>query len=287
MLEKNKTLLIVGVFVVLVAIVFFMIQSYQTSKTTQYGLSPNILYLTAPVFSFNGIVNKVGGNSITVTQTFVSGGSGGMNSPMNPQGGVGPYSTPLPTPTPKIIRYTAVINEGTALTQPQSPIPYIIITPPPLAEKKITIADIRPGMQLSINTASDLRSITNDIFTATQITLPQEQRSISGTVESISDNKIVVKSSNDMYLTAGPTRKPPTIYTCAITPHTEISHMMGKPEAVKAGMIIIGMQVTVYVDGDATHGNSFTALRIDPMILATPQPLPSLSPLPTGGVQGI
>lgn len=267
------------------------------------GVSPNILYLTAPVTSFTGKITKIEGSAVYVTQQFTL------------------TSIPLPTPTPalKNVTYKIIVTANTQLTRSPISIPYLLTTIAPSPPQKLGLSDMRIGQTISLTGQSDLRTLAKDEFEAANISLPPVINSVSGKITQINDNSLVLKAILPLQSAlpgpmggpaAGvniPVATPQEInYIVTVDSNTEISYQPPsspplpgekmaefkpvKPEKVSLQNLKTEMQITVYTDTDVTLTQKFTALRIEPSITPPPvSPAILLSPtsLPTAPKKAI
>jgi len=247
------------------------------SLTQTKTISPDILYLTQPVYSFSGVVEKTGSDSILVTQNVTL--SQMMPPGMPPAIPPGANITISPTQTPKKLSYTVKITDKTTITRPAMNVPLLLVTPKPPQMQKLSVKDITVGETVSIQTNTDLRTLSGNTFEAVSINLPQIQNSIMGTITSIENGKITVKSTMP-----GAQEKEITV---TVSADTEISRYlppdkenpMPKPVKLSFSDLAKNMQVTVYTDVDVTKQSSVTALRIEPSNTAVPMAPPIISPV--------
>jgi len=278
-MEKNKPLLIAGSFTLLLLLGFILVRSYQASKQSQFGISPDILYLSSPLYSLSGAVEKVNGNTITITSPSITSLSDVAH--LAPQG---TNITPFPTLPPQKLRYAVVINTSTTITQPPLSIPYLFHAQTAGLQKKLTIADIHPGDHILVSTPFDIRTISNNVIQASQITLPTALNTINGTVVSINEKQIVVKGV--VVSSPFPESQKQKNYTFTINANTEISHgayisevgISGKPGLLITADIQPGITAILYANGDVTLVGNRTALRIDPVIPISPESTPISPP---------
>jgi hypothetical protein len=236
-------------------------------------ISPNILYLTQPVYNFSGVVEKTGSDSILVSQNVTL---SQMMPPGIPLSGAN--ATIPPTQTPKKLSYTVKITDKTTVTRFSMNVPLLLITPKPPEIPKLSVKDIIVGETVSIQTNTDLRTLSGNTFEAVSINLPQIQNSIMGTITSVESGKITVKPAMP-----GAQEKEITV---TVSADTEISRYlpmdkdnpMPKPEKLSFSDLTPDMQVTVYTDVDVTKQSSVTALRIEPSSISAPMAPPIISP---------
>ncbi len=308
---NQKKAVFIGL-VALAILVFFMIADYKNKGGLGGGVvSQNILYITQPVMSFSGIVEKIEGNKITVSQKqmLMQTGTAAQMPPVAITG------VPSPYPTPKMvtITYQTTLSDRTQISQPAPYISYLFKTGAPGAQEKLTIKDIKVGQNITVNSQSDLRTLSGNVFEAVMINLPQKTNTLNGRISGVEGNSLTIKAFPPLAMGAytrssamGTAQNIPKEkeYTITITKDTEISRMIystammtpGEPptppktEKLAPSDLKKDMQATVYTDADVTQGSSFIALRIEPMIVAiTPTtplmntPPPAISTTPASG----
>lgn len=264
--------------------------------------SSNVLFLTNPITSFSGKVDKVQGNSIFVSQQFTL-YQGGLAMPPAAPPAAGLSPTAIPTPVTKVISFKVNITQNTQINRPSAFIPYLVKTVTPAPPPKLSIKDIKVGQPVTINTNADLRTLSAAEFDATSIQLPQLQNSLNGKISKISSNGFTMKAFGPQPLVMGTSPVPPkeTEYTVTVTNNTEISRYKQqeppkeplkpgetilpatpKPEEFSLADLAVGMQVTVFTDEDVTSTQKLTALRIEPVLtLPAPTAVPISPPAVT------
>lgn len=285
-----------------IAIIFLAVGFAVGQKTTglqfagingRDNSSSNILFITNPVTSFNGRVDKIEGNSVFVSQqiTLNQPFAGG---PATAEAGKG-VPSPFPTPISKVLSFKVNLTPNTQISRPSAFIPYIarLVTPAP--PSKLSVQDIKVGQLISISTNTDLRTIATDTFEATSIQLPGVQNNLQGTISRISGNIIIMKAISSQPPAMGTTPQPPKEleYTVTTTSTTEISRykQMAPPnpgevltppttqtsqiEEFKLEDLKVGMQIIVFAAEDVVSTQKLTAMRIEPIF--TP-PMPTLAP---------
>lgn len=266
------------------------------NTSSKNKVSSDILLLTQPVNNFSGKVDKIEGNAIWVSQQFT------LPQPMLPPPAVTTPGQPppaIPTPLPpKTVTYKVVINTTTQINRPPVFISYLLTTPTPPAPEKLSVKDIKLGQYISLNTNTDLRTLVNNEIVASSIQLPPIANSINGKISNISGNTLSIKAfPPSQGGPGGPAMMPnasiappkEVTYTVAVTDSTEISRY-GQPEPAKEGAMPKGpvpeklsvsdlkvdMQLTVWTNVDVTAVQKFTAQRIEPTIIITPPPVPTV-----------
>ena len=266
---NHKKLVVIGV-IALLLLMALMAVDYQKKKGTNgYTISQNILSITQPVTSFSGIVEKIEGNRLFVTQK---------------------------------VTYQVIVSDKTQIYRPMTPyIVYLfktVLSDPgqdfTMPAQKSTIKDIQAGQYITIDSQVDLRTLAGTSFEAVTITLPQKIITLKGKITRLEGNTLTVKAFVST-TTSTPQEKD---YTITITPDTEISRLTypptpegtpyptpensilnpstpPTPEKLSPSDLRMDMQVTVYTDTDVTTSLTGNALRIEPVIenapaLATP-----------------
>ena len=157
---NHKKIIVVGV-VVLGVLTLFMFSDYKKNGLNGRVVSPNILYLTQPITSFSGVVDKIAGNTITISQKQTH-----SQNIMPPPVVANLSSRPSPFPTPKtvILTYQVVVTDRTQINQSPAFVNYLFKVVPPAAPLKSTIKDIKVGQYLTINSQVDLRTLMGNVF---------------------------------------------------------------------------------------------------------------------------
>ena len=224
-----------------------------------------ILFLTQPVKTFSGIIEKLDGNTLTVSQNMT------MNS------------------VTQKVTFRVITDKNTTIEQPESPIPYLFAKSVNASNNKKTIKDLKVGQTAVINTDEDLRTLTLQEFKATHVTLNAIANTLSGPVFDVGGNTLIIKA----YPPSTPSSEIPKErnYRIKITDNTEISRGApdGTPVRLTLNDLKRSMWVVAYTDGDINSGTDFTALRIDPSItVGAPTPTPTSLPVtPTPSPQPI
>lgn len=255
----------------------------------------NILFLTNPITSFSGKVDKVQGNSIWVSQQFTLNQLGSMMPPAAAPPAAGSSPTTFPTPATKVISFKVNITQNTQINRPTAFIPYLVKIVTPAPAPKLSIQDIKVGQQVTVNTNTDLRIFSAAEFEALSIQLPQPQNSLNGKISKISGNSFVMKAFGPQPYVMGISPVPPkeTEYTITLTNNTEISRYKfqeppkpgeailpatPKPEEFTLADLTVDMQVTVFTAEDVTSTQKLTAMRVEPVFTL---PAPTAMPIPT------
>ena len=241
-------------------------------------VSPNVLYLTSPINSFEGKVIKVEGNNIWLTKRFT------LQQP----------PPPTPTPDQKEITYKVIVSKDTSINQEYSEVPYLATSITPKPRPTLTVNDIKVGQYLVVNSKSDLRTLTSPYFEASYINIPAQINSVSGKITQIENNVIYLEATPPRYepieaeaVTDNNLQK--VTYAVTVTPETEISAYLSQeapypniePPSPQIKTFSLKdlkkeMQVTVFADVDVTTTQQLTALRIEPDMIS----LSAISPTP-------
>lgn len=242
------------VLIIVVLGVLLLVLGASAMKKNNVSLSgPNstILFLTQPVKTFSGMIEKIDGDTLTVTQK---------------------------------VTFRVITDKNTVIEQPESPIPYLFAKSMNATNKKKTIKDLKIGQAVVINTDEDLRTVTSQEFKATRVTLNAIMNTLSGPVFDVNGNTLIIKTIPP-FTPVSETPKERN-YRIKITNNTEISRsaLDGTPVRLTLNDLKRNMWVVAYTDGDVNLGTDFTALRIDPSISVEapiPTASPTSAPLPT------
>lgn len=297
---NHKKIIIIGV--VILGILALLVFSMPSNK----AVSPNIMYITQPVSSFSGIVDKINGNNVTISQKLTLFQNNTAQAPLalNPAN----QTSPFPTPKTMNVTYNIVITDKTQISQPSPFVNYLFKTVNlPLAlpannVSKLTVKDIKVGQMITVNTMKDLRTLVGNTFEATNISIPQIANTLNGKIVSIDGNIMILKgfavgaSLAVPGVASAPQEKE---YRVNITSDTEISRTSfttpallkpgempppPKNEKLSTSDLKNDMQVTVYAAEDVTMSQVLTALRIEPpqvildVVLISPTPSASTTP---------
>lgn len=288
-------------FIALVLLTLFMLfDNAQKKGLNGKSVSPNILYITQPVTSFSGIVDKIEGNRITIkqSQTLVQNiappAALAANIPLSP----------IPTPKTVILTYEVVVSNKTQISQAALSMPYLFKSISPAPAPKLTIKDIKVGTSINVSTQVDLRTLAGTTFEATMINMSQKTTMLNGKISRVDGNVLTIKAFPPTAMNAlaspiamgAPQNAPKEKeYVITLASDTEISRTIygtamtageapSTPKTEKLGLSDLkkDMQITVYTDADVTVGTKFNALRIEPMMtaVAPPTPVTSVSATP-------
>lgn len=245
-------------------LLFLLVISFiLTSKKAKITVSDNILYLTQPVTTFSGKIEKIEGNTIFVSQTFTLPKT---NQPQAISASLNQSPIPLPTPQTKTITFKVVITKDTQIAHPSPSIPYLFKSSSPLLPSPLAVKDLKVGELVTVLTTKDLRTLQGDTIEATSIILPLFSNTVSGRIITIQGNTFTLRV---VFPSAAITQPPKeTLYTITITSDTEISRydQSNKPERLTLSDLNPDMDVTVYTDSDVTTETQLRALRIEPQI---------------------
>ena len=260
----RKILILLAFFAVL-----FFLTSFGTFKplfNKSDNIAPNILNSSEPVTTFSGIVEKVNGNFITVSQEIYPTPSVINNSP---------YPSKLIPPSLKPIKYSyrVEVNQNTIIERPPVIIHYLFTAP-----------DRR---SITVNTDADLRLVINNQFTATKISLPTLINGISGNIINVKDNILTLKA--DISSVNPETKLPDNSFTpnkeinyqIKVTDNTEIARVITlreSPRSPKVEKLTFSdlkknMHISVYTFEDIAKNRELTALQIIEPIFQPPLPL--------------
>lgn len=249
------------------------------------SVSPDILYLTQPIHTFSGTVESVNGNTIVL---------GAMLPPstqnLQPRA---PGLSPMPTIVQKQITYTVTVSNSAHLSRlGQSPTLAVPIfqssqsaavrQPPQI--KPLTLSDVQVGMYITVGTDSDLRTLQGSSFTATSVLLPQEVKTIAGSIKGISGNILTVSAVPVSY--GSPfLQQQPKDYTITLTSATTIventpqtPEKQSTQQQLTPSQLQQGMSISVTTDQDMTNTQSANAVSISVVVPPTLPTVPSGEP---------
>lgn len=227
-----------------------------------------ILFLTQPVKTFSGMIEKIDGDTLTVSQNMTT------NS------------------VTQKITYRVITDKNTTIEQPASPIPYLFKTNgspntsvipsvyPARDSRGIPFKNIKVGQSAKIETNEDLRTLTSQEFKASRVTLNAIANTLSGPVFDVGGSTLIIKA----YPPSTPSSESPKErnYRVKITDNTEISRNApdGTPVRLSLNDIKRNMWVVAYTDVDINSITEFTALRVDPSLtVEAPTPTPTNPPV--------
>src|SRR3989338_323307 len=155
----KKTALIVafvGIVVLLATGGITLLKSQKSlPSATQVAVSPDIMYITNPVNSFSGKIEKVEADTIEVSQQFTQN--------FSPPAVVTPGQT-FPTPATKSLKYKVKITKNTQISQPPVSVPYLFNTNVIPTPGKSSVKNLVAGQYVNITSNADLRTIATYEF---------------------------------------------------------------------------------------------------------------------------
>lgn len=271
--------------VIFIGIILYIIFDY----SKQY-ISPNILYFTQPISSFSGIIEKIDGNTITVTQPY-SYLERGFELPTLYSTG-GSRDKLLKT---KNLSFQVDVLSTTHILRSQVSVPYLFNRSATSSSMSAQLSprDLKRGERVEISGGFDLRTLKGSRLQANRVELASFINRINGTITQLSGSTLRIQSTQ-LDRNANQNEKE---YVITVKSDTEISRLNNKPaqmsgqavseqspEKLQIGDLKKGMQVSIYTDSDITVGNAFSALRIEP-VAPTPTgvvtPLAPIAPLAT------
>ena len=200
------------------------------------SISPNILYLTSPVNSFTGIVEKKEANSITVSRT-----------------------------APHKLTYTFVIGKNTSFLRPPVNVPFLFTTPIQVKEKKYQLDDVTVGSTVTVSVTSDLRLSELSIVEAHNIFLPNAVNMFTGTIVEIIGQSISFKTAKGKMIAVTINDQTEISRYAFTPPQPNQSQSPIRTERLGYTDLKKEMQATVYTDQDILTGINLTAIRIEPI----------------------
>lgn len=215
------------------------------------SLSPDILDLTQPVFSFNGIIETADRNTITLTTSF--------------------------SPSKKLT-YQVVLDSLTKLSRQSSmPIPYLFTEhPPATGSAQPVTSDLKLGQFITITSKTDLRTSPQRKFVASAVILPPVSTSFGGIIAEIKGNRLTVKNMLTPPLVTSEVQTAPQeqTLTVAVTQETEISGLIfasdpqkpPRPQQYSLSDLKVGQNISVYTSDQVTPDSLIKALKVDPAI---------------------
>ncbi|EKD64683.1 MAG: hypothetical protein ACD_50C00325G0002 [uncultured bacterium] len=291
---NHKKIIVVGIILLGILALFMTVDYKNKNGLNGQTVSPNILYLTSPVNSLSGKVEKIEGNVVSISSQYTLPQTAPIAITVMPN-----QPPVMPTPQIKTITYKLLVTDKTQISQPPSNISYLFKTvPPPSAldlpipsAPKLTVKNIKVGQYITVNSQIDLRTLLKNTFEATEINLPPITNTLSGKIVKVTNNTLILKAFAPVAV-APPIIAidivPPTPiekeYTIYITQDTEISRNIystdiapaepPKPEKLAFSDLKVDMQATVYTVEDVIETQTLTALRIEPAASTSPAILP-------------
>ncbi len=289
---SNKNCKKTGIFLICGLSLFIsIISGCRQRDSIKAVISPDILYITPPVTSFSGIIEKIENNAIIVSKTVSVGKP--IDLPDQPN---------VPVFPPKKLSYRVAITPETNFFRPFVPVPYLFKTPDLTSAPKLSMRDLKIGDQVSLVTRTDLRLQKKAEFKADSVNYITP--SINGFNAKIvkiyaSKEEIVLEvDANPFHSNIIETKKNPPenkIYKVIITVGTEISRLSPskefteKPLPVKLNHSDLkeGMPVAIFTDGDISTSSETKALLIRPLDLNIPANPYLDVPLPVSALAGL
>lgn len=274
----SKRNVLISIVLAVIALLVLGLTMFQKSAGT-YEVSPETAYLTLPVTSFSGIVEKIDGNTVTVSRDAAA-----------PQDSA---ITTVPLPQKKLT-YKITVTSQTRFNRMVTPADYEQKTGLPMKNGNPGVADLKKDQLVSVTSSSDLRFLKKNAFTATSIELPALQKSISGRLEKTGNGTLTIATMPTAPDTAGgvaPGLVQTAKRTIYISPSVKVvknTYIIDpastpKPESGTVEAIPPGTQVSVYLKNSAEDERPeavYIEYSVNPAITpAAPQPTPGV---PTG-----
>ncbi len=258
-LNKILILAVVVIMVINLAVIAtFLIRRNQSASS--YALA-----LTQPVMSVTGIVRQIEGKTVTVVYT----------SPVALDG------------VNKQHQFSVSVPENAPISKTAATIPYAFRQADTLpVSTMITISDIRAGDEVTVQSQTDLRTLSSAAFTAAAINVNPKSNIFSGVVQSTSGNAITVKGVRQQTsIVTGATAPKEEVMTISFTGTTEIVEMSGTPGVVSTAErksqsdIRDSNIVTVYFEqGPSTGSATGLLVQIQPPLTMPDVPVQTSTP---------
>jgi len=290
---NHKKIIVVGIILLGILALFMTVDYKNKNGLNGQTVSPNILYLTSPVNSLSGKVEKIEGNAVSISSQYALLQTAPIAITVMPN-----QPPVMPTPQIKTITYKLLVTDKTKISQPASNINYLFktITPsgapgfPTASTPNLTVKNIKVGQYITVNSQDDLRTLLKNTFEATMINLPPIINTLNGKIVNITNNTLTLKAFAPVAAappmialdTAPPTPQEKE-YTIYITQDTEISRNVygtnmtpgepptpQKPEKLTLADLKADMRATVYTVEDVIETQTLTALRIEPVASTSP-----------------
>lgn len=270
---NHKKVIVVGIILLGILALFITLDYKKKGGLGGQIMSPNILYLTSPVNSLSGKVEKIEGNSVLISNQYTAPQTAPIAITVMPN-----QPPVMPTPQVKTITYKLLVTDKTQISQPASNVDYLFKTVTPAPISKFTIKDIKVGQMVTVNSNADLRTLKNNEFEAIEINLPPIANTLNGAIVSVANNVLILKAFAPTTATTSEVAPSEKEYAINIIQDTEISRMTSeeppKPEKLSLADLKTNMQAVVYTSEDVTETQTLTALRIEPAAST----LPSIAP---------
>jgi len=290
---NHKKIIVVGIILLGILALFMTVDYKNKNGLNGQTVSPNILYLTSPVNSLSGKVEKIEGNAVSISSQYALLQTAPIAITVMPN-----QPPVMPTPQIKTITYKLFVTDKTQISQPASNINYLFktITPsgapgfPTASTPNLTVKNIKVGQYITVNSQDDLSTLLKNTFEATMINLPPIINTLNGKIVNITNNTLTLKAFAPVAAappmialdTAPPTPQEKE-YTIYITQDTEISRNVygtnmtpgepptpPKPEKLTLADLKADMRATVYTVEDVIETQTLTALRIEPVASTSP-----------------
>jgi len=290
---NHKKIIVVGIILLGILALFMTVDYKNKNGLNGQTVSPNILYLTSPVNSLSGKVEKIEGNAVSISSQYALLQTAPIAITVMPN-----QPPVMPTPQIKTITYKLLVTDKTQISQPASNINYLFktITPsgapgfPTASTPNLTVKNIKVGQYITVNSQDDLRTLLKNTLEATMINLPPIINTLNGKIVNITNNTLTLKAFAPVAAappmialdTAPPTPQEKE-YTIYITQDTEISRNVygtnmtpgepptpPKPEKLTLADLKADMRATVYTVEDVIETQTLTALRIEPVASTSP-----------------
>ena len=233
-MKRNLTLMFV-VFILLAGFLVFKFTNvgnfFPTTAVIPLSTSPDILYLTNPVHSFSGVIDKVDNNTLTVSKKVDD----------------------------TTLIYKVSVSDKTKFFRNN-----LLVSPSATSSAALTFHDLKPGQTVLINTTKDLRLLSSREFEASDITLTIN--TLSGTITNIKGNLLTVKGfiptldSPDM-------KDEQKEYNIEITPNTQIRNPLNPSSTVSD--LKKDSQIIVYFESPSDSKNiKASMIQIIPAVSA-------------------
>jgi len=271
------------IFGIILVTTIILITVYVTKNTTQssfFGqketISPNVLWLTAPIMTTSGKIESISGNVIWIKQTFQQ--QLPIAIPANLSSGNTPKS--ISVPVTKTISYKVVLNDKTRIFGAQMYAPFVFKSSTALRKGILKSSDLDVGQTIIVTSSVDLRTVTNDTIDASDVQISYVSNTISGIITHISGSRIYVKALTPTHSSLGTNQPLEKEYTVTVLSDTEISVPSNSSQRLKVGDLTVGSHVSVYTDVDTSVNFNITAFLIQLPPNFTPVVLPTTIPTP-------
>lgn len=293
-------------FTVVVCAVLFIPGGIYVGKTKNNSLatvvqrnegdfSADIFYITNPVTSLSGVIDKKEGDTLWFTHSALLIQDSSQKA--------------APTSAVKTVSYKVKVTDGTRVQKSVLFIPYLAKQVSPPTQATGSVSDLQAGQSVIVTTGSDLRLNKTYEFDATSIQLTPPINTVQGMITSVTASGLTVKGvvrKQIFELSQGDgNAQQEKVFTFSVSSDTEISRFsapaitkpgetanLGAPkvEILSLKDLVVGNQVVVYAGQDVTKSQSLTALRVEPIgtipdNTRLPSPPPQLSPTASGAAE--